>query len=138
MCILLQLLDETPSLDQQPGPSQPAEDGNETIRITRAELHAMVNKAVSDALNEDDTSEDTVSEETLLDVSVSTSAAISDALATTIRVRMTERMSEEVLDKKRELYKTVPSNLSESLVATRVNPELWSAIPNHAKSKDKR
>ena len=125
-------------LGTQIGESSKASQDEESIRITKAELKALVNQAVSEALNDGESCEEEVSNESLLDVTVSTSAAISEALATTIQKRLTEKMSCEVLAKKKEIYKTVPDNMSASLTPTRVNPELWSAIPSHAKTKDKR
>jgi len=109
--------------------------------MTRSKLKAMIHQAVGGALRErdgEDGAKNCDQSSDLLDLDIATGTEISPALANTIRVRLTEKMAHEVMGKMKELYKTIPTNMSPSVVPTHINAELWSAIPAFARSKDRR
>lgn len=138
---LFQMLDESSDVHSRPQPApQP-----ENITLSRDELQKMISEAVKGAIDAQKTEQASDQEEedeasgSMLDESIlQTGADVSQALANTITRRMTEHMSQELLQKKRQCYQVVPGNLADTLKGTRVNPELWGAIQIGAKKKDKR
>ena len=144
-----QMLDETsnpgdaaPQAEAEPAPpSQPP--ANDRLALSRSELDEIVNQAVTRALEgyEDPTSElEEESEEAVaLDQTDQPLCGpdINGLLAATIAKRLKERMPAEVLAKKREQYAQVPKNIP-SMSATRINDEIWRAIPVHARQRDRR
>lgn len=111
-------------------------NGSSTITLSKEELQILVKRAVTEHLNGSESIEDT-NEQALLDDSVESGPEVSPALATTVIKRLTEKMANELMVKKKDCYKTVPGNLVKALSPTMVNVELWPIIPAHAKSRDK-
>lgn len=116
------------------------------IALTDDKLQEIIAKAVAQALPQDDSSDaesvenDPVERDSklLLDSMPETTLDLSPALCKLVHVRLTDAMSPEVMGSKKQLYNKVPGNAAEFLTPTAVNLELWSTLPQFAKTKDKR
>ena len=123
------------------------------LTVSRAELQQMISAAVRasrDADSSSESDEDKVSEtaassaatatlsELLDEQQVEKSDPVSEAMAHTVRTRLKERMPTEVLEKKRDRYKSVPENMVPFLKETSINPEIFHGIPQWAKANDRR
>ena len=118
------------------------------LTVSRAELQQMISAAVRasrDADSSSESDEDKVSETTasfaatvtlseLLDKQqVEKSDPVSEAMAHTVKTRPKERMPTEVLEKKKDRYKSVPENMVPFLKETLINPEIFHGIPRKRK-----
>ena len=63
---------------------------------------------------------------------------VSEAMAHTVKTRLKERMPTEVLEKKKDRYKSVPENMVPFLKETSINPEIFHGIPQWAKANDRK
>ena len=119
----------------------------QVVNVSITELQKIVDDAVKQALDKSDNTQlshdedsdvESESDAMLLDQEVVTLAEVTPALEKTIKKRLKERMSNEVLTKKKETYKGVPANLADAFKPTLINKELFSSLPVWAKTKDKR
>lgn len=140
-----------------PDSAPPADDAERPITINRSELEKIIAAAVRSSRQEfesDSGSEDgaedqnptntatvapvTSATELLDEQQVQKCDPVSEAMAHTIRTRLKERMPSEVLDKKKDRYKSVPENMVAFVKETSINQELYHGLPQWAKANDKR
>ena len=113
---------------------------NNSITIPHDQLLKMINEAVATAtsfLNSVSDDEEEQLQGSLDDECV-TSEAISEVLAVSVQKRLKFLITNELKKAKDKKYKAVPNNLKDILKKTGIHPELYSALPPHARISEKK
>jgi len=133
------LLDLVNPAEEMHSPAIPtaAAAAGDMLTLSKTDLQKMIKDAVAQAMDSDEAEEPDEPVDTPLDEEVNTSDEVSQAIAYTVKTRLKQQMPIEVLKQKKELYATVPANMT-FLKRTNVNAEIWGSVNTHSRTRDKR